>query len=80
MERPEIVGQPSSKGPVAETHDTSTPGTSKDAQLQECLELLRGPGDERKYVDQNAHAKIIFINLLMSAYSPLFLYCLNHKA
>ena len=44
-------GQPNSKGPDAEAADPATPTHATHQQLQECLELLRGPGDERKYVE-----------------------------
>lgn len=50
-------GQPNSKGPDAEATDPAKPTHATEQQLQECLELLRGPGDERKYVE---HMPILF--------------------
>jgi len=56
-----FLGQTSTRVPVAEANDAAKPTNATDHQLQECLELLRGPGDERKYVSQIAdHIHITF--------------------
>lgn len=47
-----FLRESSSRVPVAEVNDISNPTNATDNHLQECLELLRGPGDERKYVIQ----------------------------
>lgn len=45
-----FLRESSSRVPVAEVNDISNPTNATDNHLQECLELLRGPGDERKLV------------------------------
>jgi hypothetical protein len=48
MQRGFLNSQPISK--AVDKNDAPKPTTEE--QLQECIGLLRGPGDERKYVDQ----------------------------